>query len=43
MFGDPDWCPAVFPQQRRTEGSVWRGRWSCVLSDHCAEDTARGQ
>lgn len=43
MFGDPDWSPAIFSQQRRTEGSVWGRRCSYLLSDYGAEDTARGQ
>ncbi len=43
MFGDPDRSPAVFPQQRRAEGGVWRRRRSCLLSDHRAERRAGGQ
>lgn len=43
MFGDPDRSPAVFPQQRRAEGGVWRRRQSHLLSDHRAERRAGGQ
>ncbi len=43
MFGNPDWSSAVFPQQRRTEGCVWRGRQSCLQSAHAGENNARGQ